>query len=133
MGLPQFLLTFFASAVTVSGLSLVWPKLTDKPRPEPLSRVREIVMQTPFGANAANILGVTDEATAEPINVSSAAASIAGSVTSTVTQRVQQAIGQQFVTQLVRQYDRLPDEQKQQVRDAICQPKESIGEGAQEH
>ncbi|MEK7129454.1 MAG: hypothetical protein AAB803_00395 [Patescibacteria group bacterium] len=118
----QFLLVAISTALTVGLGSLLWPKLTARARPKPLTEVRNVVMQTPVGQQAAAILGVRDESTVTPINVSSVASSLVSGIVSSVGQKAQETVTRQAVQQIMRQGDQLPADQKQQIQEALCKP-----------
>ena len=118
----QFLAVLVGAVATIVATSLAWPRLTEKERPAALQKVHDIVLQTPQGKMAAEILGVQDETTIEPINVASVAASVASSVTSAVTNKAQEVVTRQAVQQISRQIDQLPPEQKAQLQEIFCKP-----------
>lgn len=118
----QFFLTLGVAVVTVGLGSLLWPKLTAMARPKTLTEVRNVVMQTPVGQQAAVILGVGDESTVTPINVSSVASSLVAGVVSSVGQKAQETVTRQAVQQIMRQVDQLPASEKQQIQEALCKP-----------
>ncbi|MBI5619331.1 hypothetical protein HY950_00015 [Candidatus Gottesmanbacteria bacterium] len=118
----QFILTLGVAALTVGLGSLLWPKLTARVRPKPLTEIRNVVMQTPMGKQAATILGVSDEGAVTPINVSSVASSLVSGVVSAVGQKAQETVTRQAVQQLINQVDQLPADQKQQIQEALCKP-----------
>lgn len=66
----RFLIVLVISVLTVSMGSVAWPKLTAKPPPEPLGKIREFTLQTPLGERFENILGLSDD-----LNVASVASS----------------------------------------------------------
>ena len=118
----QFMGVLLGAAVTIISTSLAWPRLTEKERPIALQKVHDIVLQTPQGKAAAEILGVQNEEGVEPINVASVAASVASSVTSAVTNKAQEVVTRQAVQQITRQIDQLPPEQKSQLQEIFCKP-----------
>lgn len=118
----QYFIIAISTALTVGLGSLLWPKLTAKARPKPLTEVRNVVMQTPVGQQAAAILGVTDESTVTPINVSSVASSLVSGIVLSVGQKAQEVVTRQAVQQLLRQVDQLPLSEKQQIQEALCKP-----------
>ncbi len=119
----QFILTLVMGGATLAGASLVWPKLTDKPRPKPLDEIRKVVLKTPMGQQAATVLGVTNEETVEPINIASVAADVTNTVSTSVTNKAQEIVTRQAVEQLTRQIDQLPSEQKAQLQQIFCKPR----------
>ena len=122
MGIINFIFAFIVAGVVLSGVSLLWPKLTTQQRPAVLTQLRSAVIKTPLGNEMAQVLGVTDETHTEPINVSSAAASVVSSLTATVEQKAQQAVAERVAQQLVKQFDQLSADQKKQIKEMICKP-----------
>ena len=122
MGALQFIFVFIASGAAVAAASLLWPKFTATARPKPLQEIRDVVVQTPVGKNAAVILGVQDESSVKPVNVASAASSVVTNIITTIEKKSQEIVTRQVVEQLVRQVDQMPAEQKKQVQDAVCKP-----------
>ncbi|MFH0749343.1 MAG: hypothetical protein V1917_00315 [Candidatus Gottesmanbacteria bacterium] len=117
----QFILTLATSVAVISGASLVWPKLTSKPIPEPLTKVREIVLQTDIGKQAAQTLGVSDTSLIEPINVSSVASEVVSNVVSNASQKVQDAATKEIIIQVVKKIESLHPEQQEEIKKVICQ------------
>ncbi len=118
----QFFVALLGTGVVVSATSLLWPKFTTQPRPAQLTQVREIVMQTPIGQQAAMVLGVADEGSVEPLNVSSLAGTLTQQAGSVVTEKIAQEITNRAVSQIISQIDKLPQDQKQILEQAICKP-----------
>ena len=120
----QFLAALLSASVVVGGTSLLWPKLTTAPRPKQLAAVREVVLRTPIGQQAATVLGVADETNIEPINVSSLAGSLAQQAAGAVTDKVTEQVTSRAVSQIVSQIDKLPQDQRQALEQAICKIEE---------
>lgn len=122
MGLFNFIAALVLAGTTVSGASLLWPKLTSRQRPPLLTQVRQILVGTPFGSQAAQVLGVSDETRVAPLNVASLAATFVDTVTSAVEHKARQAVTERVVQQVVEQFDQLSTEQKRQIKQTICKP-----------
>ena len=123
MGLVvQLLLTVAVLGVTLSGGSLVWPRITSAPRPQLLQDVHDKVIQTAPGQQAAQVLGVADEQTVEPINISDIASNAVNSVKAAAEKRAQTIIMAQISDQLTNQYQNLPEDQQRQLQQIICAP-----------
>ncbi len=122
--LLRYFFVLAGATLTIAGVSLVWPKLTSRSRPETLGKVHELVLKTELGQKAAEILGVEDESTVVPINVASAAAQVAVSVLSSVQEKTQQVVVSQTISVLAKKYEELPTEQKKQFENLICKPQE---------
>ena len=116
----QFILTLAASVAVISGTSLLWPRFTSKPSPEPLTKVREVVLQTDVGRQAAQILGVSDTNTIEPVNVSSVAGSVVSNALTNVQQQVQDAATREVIIQVVKKIETLNPSQQEEIKKAIC-------------
>lgn len=120
---------FLALSVAIAALgsgSLMWPRLTDKPRPKVLADVHDLVLRTQVGQNAANVLGVSDEANVQKINFEEIAYTMVNSAKTAVQNRVRTVVVTNAVNQLNRQFENLTDDQKIYVRQAICEPAESL-------
>ncbi len=122
MGKFQIIASILGAVVVVSLVSLIWPKFTTQPRPLPLGQVRDLVLATKTGQSIAQVLGVTNESTIEPINISSVASSVTESVISGVQHRAQSIVVHQAVKELTKQFDQLPQEQQQEIQQLICKP-----------
>ncbi len=117
----QFILTLATSVAVISGASLVWPKITSQPLPEPLTQVRNVVLQTDLGKQAAQVLGVSDTNTIEPINISSAAGEVVSSVVSSASQKVQEAATKEVIIQVVKKIETLEPGEQEVIKKEICQ------------
>ena len=122
MSALQFLLAAIGSAVVISVASLVWPKVTNKPRPAALTQVRNAVVQTQVGQQAAQVLGVSDEAATGPVNVRDWAVAEGNAIVNNITDSASQAVVSQVVKQMLGQIDKLPGDQKQQLQQILCAP-----------
>lgn len=116
----QFVLALTIFGVTVSGGSLLWPRLTKAPRPEALQKVHDIVLKTPQGEQAAQVLGVTDDKSVQPIDLGQVANNAWKGVKSAVAKRAQTILVSQVTQQLNNQYQKLPKDQQQELRQIIC-------------
>jgi hypothetical protein len=115
-------------AVVVASLatgSLAWPRFTTQERPKLLQEVHDVALKTPIGREAASVLGVTDESQVEPFNFGSIIYSIVDSARAAAQNRAQTVIVGNAVNQLKGQFDQLSSDQKDLIRQAICQPLDS--------
>jgi len=117
----QFLVTLITTVAVVSGVSLVWPKLTNNPIPDPLTKVREMVLETDVGRQAAQTLGVSDINTIEPINISSVAGSVVSTVVSDTSEKIQEAATKEIIIQVVKKIETLEPDQQEEIKKVICQ------------
>lgn len=118
----QLVLAVAVFGVTLSGGSLVWPRLTSAPRPQLLQQVHDTVIKTAPGATAAQVLGVTDDRTVQPINLAEVAGNIGNSIRVAAQKRAQTILMAQVTQQLTNQYEKLPKDQQQQLQQIICKP-----------
>jgi len=116
----KFVLALVIFGVTVSGGSLIWKKLTSAPRPQALQQVRDLVIKTPQGIQAAQVFGVTDDTNVQPINLGQVVGDIGNSIKTAAEKRAQTILMSQVTTQLINQYEKLPGDQQQQLQEIIC-------------
>lgn len=122
MALLQYIGVALGSAVMLSFVSLIWPKVTVEPRPKQLTQVRNIVIQTPVGKEAARVLGVSDESNIEPASIGELVAQQANMAVTTVQKSAQRAVTSRLITQLAAQFEQLPKDQQQEFQELICEP-----------
>lgn len=124
--IPRFIIGLIVAGATLSVASMIWPKFSASARPQPLEELHTIVANTPLGQRLEEVLGVTDEADVEQVNIASVASSLTQSALGTLEDRARFIIVSQAVRQLASQFNDLPQDQKQQVQDLICVPEGSI-------
>lgn len=118
----RFILALTIAITALGSGSLMWPRLTDKPRPKLLQDVHDMVLKTSVGVNAANVLGVSDEANVEKIDVGAMVGGAVLGAKIAVQNRIRTMVVGNAVNQLNRQFDNLSSEQKTYVRQALCEP-----------
>lgn len=118
----QLFLAVAVFGVTLSGGSLVWPRVTNAPRPQLLQEVHDAVIKTPQGEQAAQVLGVSTDENVQPINLGQVAGTIGNAIKSAAQRRAQTIITAQIVGQLSNGYDKLPKDQQQALQQIICKP-----------
>jgi hypothetical protein len=116
----QLALATLVFGVTLSGGSLVWPKVTRTPRPQLLQQVHDTVIKTPVGNQAASVLGVTDDKNVQPVNLGNLANNAWNGIKNAVQKRAQTIIMSQVTTQLMNQYEKLPKDQQKTLQEIIC-------------
>ncbi|MEK7543367.1 MAG: hypothetical protein AAB557_00700 [Patescibacteria group bacterium] len=119
----KYALVAVLGAGAVAGMSILWPRFTNKPEPQGLEQVRTTVLGTEVGQNAAALLGISSD-NVKPLNLSDTVSSVAGVVTSSIEQKVAQIVSDQVAAQVVKQYQQLPAIQQDHVVELICKPKE---------
>jgi len=117
----QLVLAVAVFGITLSGGSLVWPRVTSQPRPQLLQEVHDAVIKTPQGEQAAQVLGVTTD-NVQPVNLGQIAGTIGNDIKTAAQKRAQTIITAQIVGQLSNGYDKLPKDQQQQLQQIICKP-----------
>lgn len=118
----QFVLALAVAATSLAGGSLVWPRLTTQVRPKLLQDVHDFVINTQAGRQGALVLGVSDEASVEPINPGQIASSAINNVKTAIQNRIQTIVVGNAVNQLSTQFDRLSESQKISIQEALCKP-----------
>lgn len=118
----QLVLAVAVFGVTLSGGSLLWPRVTSAPRPRLLQQVHDTVIKTPAGAQAAAVLGVSDDTGVQPINLGEIAGTIGNSIKTAAQKRATTIIMAQVRNQLMNQYQKLPTDQQQELQQIICRP-----------
>lgn len=122
MSLFQFIGAAIGASAIMALASLVWPRVTSQPRPEALIKVRENILETQVGQGVANLLGITDESGAEPINIRSAVTTGTNIVVDAVAKSAQHAVTARVLESLVKQFNGLSEEDKASLRAQICEP-----------
>lgn len=118
----QFVVTAVFSALAIGAASLLWPKLTSKPSPKPLTEVRRLVVETPVGKEAAAVLGVSQDESTQPVDLRQWAAEQGNAILNNISNSAEQAVVSGVVKQIMGQIDKLPDNQKQELRQSLCVP-----------
>lgn len=121
----QFTIALAVAITSLAGGSLAWPRLTSQTRPALLDKVHEMTIKTQAGQRAAQVLGVTDEAHVEPINLGKLVSDGINGVKSAAQKRVQTIVVSNAVHELTRQFDKLPVEQQHFIQDALCKPQQT--------
>lgn len=116
----QFLIAALAATTVVATSSLVWYKMTSRPRPEPLTKVRDMVVSTEPGNNIAGILGVGSDSETQPINVASAASRVVSTAVNAVEEKARSTVVLGIAQQVMQEVAKLPEDQKASVKDVIC-------------
>jgi len=116
----QLVLAVAVFGITLSGGSLVWPKVTRAPRPQLLQQVHDTVVGTPVGSQAAAVLGVTDDKNVQPINLGEIANNAWNGVKNAAQKRAQTIVMSQVTAQLMNQYEKLPKDQQKTLQEIIC-------------
>ena len=116
----KFIISLVSTLAVVAGTSLVWPKLTSYPRPEPLTQVRNMVLTTDIGRNVAQTLGVQDEQAVVPVDVGTVAGSAISSAAANVQQKAGDAVTREIILQIVKKIETLAPDQQESIKEQIC-------------
>ncbi len=116
----QLFLAVAVFGVTLSGGSLVWPKVTSAPRPQLLQQVHDSVVKTPVGSQVSRVLGVTDDKNVAPINLGNIANDAWNGIKNAAQKRAQTILMSQVTAQLTSQYEKLPPDQQKTLQEIIC-------------
>ena len=118
----QFIGAAVGAGMVVIVSSLLWPRLTADPRPEALTKVHDVVLETKAGQDLANTLGVSDEGSIQPVSVSSLASSAVQNVVTAVSTQAQSAVTTHVIEAVVKQVEQLPPQEQEKFRQLICAP-----------
>lgn len=118
----QLVLAVAVFGVTLSGGSLVWPRITSAPRPKLLAQIHDSVVKTQAGAHAAQVLGVSDEKNIQPINLGEIAGGAVNAAKNAAAARIQTIIMAQVTDQLTNRYNNLSKDQQHTLQQIICKP-----------
>lgn len=121
MGIKFIFVIVIAVLVTIA-VSFIWPRISTRPRPEVLTRVKDFIASTPIGPTVTNVLGVSSEENMRPINIREVASNAATVTVNSVREYAANALFLSAVRQLAGQYNKLKPEQQKEVRDLICTP-----------
>jgi hypothetical protein len=124
MPLFQFLGAAIGATVIIAVISIAWPRLSADPRPEMLTKVREVVIETPPGRSFSEVLGVTDETGVTPVSVSTIITTGTNAAVDMVTKSTQKAVTEKILETLGSQFETLSEEEKASFRAKICAPVE---------
>ena len=108
-------------SAAVSG-SFLWPRFTDKPRPELLRRVYESVSASAYGESIASVLGVSYEAENTPVDLDHIAKQAAGQVVSKAGEYTSDIIFRETMKQLSGQIEKLTPQEKAELQNLVCSP-----------
>lgn len=118
-----------------SFVSLIWPRISPNARPKPLQQLHDMLLQTPVGQNAANVLGVSDDQTVLPLTPQS----ITKQIVDTIHTRVSDVIITHAVREITKRFKDLPTQDQEKVldqfskavNDAIPSPAQDLPNGSQ--
>lgn len=105
----QFIGAMIGTGVMVSLASLVWPKITNQPRPELLTRVHDVVVETSLGKNIEGVLGE------QTVNMSEVVSSAANTAVTSVTTSAKQSV-------ILKMFEFLSEDEQEEFRAKICTP-----------
>jgi len=109
-------------ALILAVVSVVWPRVSNDPRPDALTKVHDVVLETPLGQNLENVLGETDDATGAPLSIGAAVTTGTNAVVDAVTKSAQHAVTSKILESLAGQFQRLTEEEKDAFRAQVCEP-----------
>lgn len=115
----RFVFSLCIALGTIAGVSLAWPTFTTVPMPAFLTKVHDVVIKTPVGAQVASVLGVSSDASV-PVDLQELATSAASDIVSGIEEKIRGVVVGQMVLQLQRQIEKLPTSEQVKAKDAIC-------------
>jgi hypothetical protein len=121
-GTLKFILVALLAVGVVGIVSIVWPSVTGKPRPDLLEQAFKITRNTQLGQQTAAVLGVSDSKINQPIDLNSIASQAVNTISQTVETKAREIVARQAIIQLVGQIDKLNPDEKMQIKNLLCQP-----------
>lgn len=118
----QFIGAAIGGSLVIVFASFIWPRVTTDPRPEALTKVREMAIETQAGYNLAQVLGVTDESGIQPTSIGEVVTNGTNAAIDAVTKSAQHAVTTRILESLAKQFNDLPEEEKATFRAQICAP-----------
>jgi hypothetical protein len=117
----KFIVFVVIGAMTLSFVSIAWPKFSRLERPQLLTEVHNAIKETPLGKQVSQVLGVTDERSIEPIDLGIVTNDFGNYAIDTVKNKTEEIIARQAVLQLNQRFDKLGAKEKLILQEAICQ------------
>lgn len=107
----KFLSVLGSVLVVLSFATLMWPRFSPNPRPEPLQKLHDMLLTTTLGKNAANVLGVADDHTVIPLTPQS----ISQQVITSIRTRVSDVVITHAVREITKRFRDLPIQDQAKV------------------
>jgi hypothetical protein len=99
----------------IISITMLWPRFMTMPRPVPLARLYEIIVQTSPGQQAANVLGVSDDASVIVISPKE----VVTQITSSVKTRISNVIITHAVREITKRFKDLPVKTQEKVLEEL--------------
>lgn len=122
MNLVKYLIATIVGFFILTFVSIAWPKFRSSPRPEFLSNLERLTAGTGFAATTRNILGISTDQPAQPVNVGDLTQDVVTEVGKQAEGYVNRITVTYTVRQLLNVFDKMDPAQKKTVRDLICVP-----------
>lgn len=103
-------------AIVVISITMLWPRFSPFPRPLPLAKLHEIILKTQPGQQAANVLGVSDDATVSIISPQV----ILSQVSSAVRTRISNVVITHAVRAITKRFKDLPPQTQEKVLEELA-------------
>lgn len=118
----QFVGAAIGASIVMTFASFLWPKVTSEPRPEALTRMRDVVIHTTMGQRLADVLGVSDETQVTQVSIGDTVTYGTNAVIDTISKSAQRAVTAKLLETLGSQFNNLSEEDKIIFRTQICEP-----------
>jgi hypothetical protein len=110
--------------------SILWPKFRSDQKPEFLQKIYSVGINTSPGQKLSNVLGVSIDKKIEPVSVTKLSEEMIKNTQNRIINYTQNIAVTYAVRQLLGLYANLEDNQKKELKDIICQLKESTSASA---
>ena len=98
--------------VVVGTASLVWPKVMNRPIPDTLKQVQQVVLGTEIGQQANDTL--------DSLHISSSPGEIVNTAFGQVQEKAQEAVTREIIIQVVKKIETLNPDEQQSIKEQIC-------------
>ncbi|KKR02416.1 MAG: hypothetical protein UT26_C0025G0004 [Microgenomates group bacterium GW2011_GWC1_39_12] len=108
----KFIITLLSTSAVVGAASLVWPKITNRPLPNPLEKVQQAVLGTEIGQQINDKL--------DTVHLASSAGEVVNTTFGQVQEKAQEAVTREIIIQVVKKIETLNPEEQQSIKEQIC-------------
>lgn len=120
--MAKFVSVFGIALIALVLVTLLWPRFSDAPRPQPLARLNEIIRGTPAGQNAAAVLGVSTDENVQKLTPQV----IIGSIVTAAENRALDIVITNVVRTITQRFRDLPQEHQKRILEAIGQSLDAV-------
>lgn len=121
VGVIRFIGLLVVGGFLLGLVSIVWPTLTMTARPPFLQKVYDTFTSLPIGQTIASAFP-TPSLSRGPVNIGTVLGEAVSRIADDARGRVTQGLTQQATSYITDQFHHLPQKEKEQIQEIICQP-----------